>query len=393
MLFSIALICLCGLLAEALFRKLHLPHIIGMLLVGVILGPFCLNGLDESLLALAPDIKKIALIIILLKAGLTLDIHDLKMVGRPAILLSFLPAVFEAAAFLFFAPHFLGITVLEAGIIGVVLGAVSPAVVITRMAKMMEEGYGTKQGIPQMIIAGCSASDVIVIVVFSALLTMDTGESISAVSFLQIPESILFGILLGVISGYIMIWFFKRVHIRDTIKVIVMISVSLFFVVLEEMLDGIVAVSGLLAVMSMGIVIYNMYDVLAKRVTIKFGKIWVAAEIFLFVLVGATVNLPYAASAGIVVVILLFAGLLFRMAGSWLSLLGTKLNRKEKGFCLLTQIPKATVQAAIGGIPLAMGLACGNLVQTVAVISILITAPLGALLIDASYKKWLTKTE
>lgn len=392
MLLSIALIMLFGLFAGNIFKKIRLPYIIGMLVVGILLGPYVLDLLDESILNISGDLRQIALIIILMKAGLTLDISDLKRVGRPAVLLCFLPATMEIIAYLLLAPKLMGISLLEAGIIGAVMGAVSPAVIVPAMSKLIDQGWGTEKGIPQMIIAGSSADDVYVIVVFTALISLAQGGKVSAAEFLQVPVSILLGIALGAAVGFVLVLFFKKFHMRDTIKVIILLSVSFLLVVLEEALEGTVAVSGLLAVMTMGITIYNRYDVLAKRITGKFTKMWVPAEILLFVLVGAVVNIRYALSAGIMMIVMLMVGLLFRLAGTYLCVLGTKLNRKERMFCMISQIPKATVQAAIGGVALAKGLSCGNLVLTAAVVSILITAPIGAFAIESSYRKLLTQS-
>jgi len=392
MLVSLALIFLCGLLMGAIFSKLKLPSLLGMLLVGIILGPHVLNCLDSSILTISPDLREIALIIILAKAGLSLDINDLKKVGRPAIMMCFVPATLEIIGFLIFGPMLLHISLLEAGIMGAVMGAVSPAVIVPKMAKMMDEGWGTDKGIPQMIIAGSSADDVYVIVIFTALVSLASGGSASVMDFIQIPISIILGIALGLCVGLLLVKFFKSIHMRDSIKVLIILSVSFLFIALEDVLEGIVSVSGLLAVMSMGMAIFNRYDLLAKRISGKFSKLWIAAEIILFVLVGATVDIEYAAKAGLLVVIMLFIGLVFRLLGTYLCVIKTPLNRKERIFCLFAQIPKATVQAAIGGVPLAKGLACGNIVLTVAVVSILISAPIGAFLIDRTYKKFLNCT-
>lgn len=392
MLVSLALIFLCGLLMGAIFSKLKLPSLLGMLLVGIIWGPHVLNCLDSSILTISPDLREIALIIILAKAGLSLDINDLKKVGRPAVMMCFVPATLEIIGFLIFGPMLLHISLLEAGIMGAVMGAVSPAVIVPKMAKMMDEGWGTDKGIPQMIIAGSSADDVYVIVIFTALVSLASGGSASVMDFIQIPISIILGIALGLCVGLLLVKFFKSFHMRDSIKVLIILSVSFLFIALEDVLEGIVSVSGLLAVMSMGMAIFNRYDLLAKRISSKFSKLWIAAEIILFVLVGATVDIGYAAKAGLMVVIMLFIGLVFRLLGTYLCVIKTPLNRKERIFCLFAQIPKATVQAAIGGVPLAKGLACGNIVLTVAVVSILISAPIGAFLIDWTYKKFLNCT-
>lgn len=391
MLTSLALVFLCGLLLGSIFQKLKLPSLLGMLLTGILLGPCVLNLLDGSLLSISPDLREMALVIILLKAGLSLDLDDLKKVGRPAVLMCFLPATMEIAAFLLFGPALLHVSLLEAGILGAVMGAVSPAVIVPKMSRMMEEGLGTEKGIPQMIIAGSSADDVYVIVLFTALVTLAGGGSASVMDFVQIPVSIILGILLGVGSGLLLTKFFQTLHMRDSVKVLILLSVSFLFLALENLLKGRVSVSGLLAVMSMGVTLFNRYGLLARRISGKFSKLWVAAEVILFVLVGTTVDIHYAANAGAAVVLMLAVGLVFRLAGTYLCVVGTPLNRKERVFCMLAQVPKATVQAAIGGVPLAAGLACGQIVLTVAVIAILITAPLGAFLIDFTAKRFLQK--
>ena len=389
MLLSIALILLSGMAIAALFKKIGLPHIIGMLIVGILLGPHCLNLLDENIMLISADLRQIALIIILLKAGLSLDINVLKKVGRPAFLLCFVPATCEIIAYLLIGPKLLGVSLLEAGLIGAVMGAVSPAVVIPAMSRLMDNKWGTEKGIPQMIIAGASADDVYVIVVFTTMLSMVAGGKAKASDFVGVPISIVLGICLGIVSGLLLVLFFKKVHMRDTVKVLILLSVSFLFVSLENALEGIVPVSGLLAVMAMGITIYNRYEKLAKRVMSKFNKLWVAAEVFLFVLVGSIVNVEYALSAGLAMIIALFIGLFFRMIGVRLCLIKTKLNSGEKLFCMIAETPKATVQAAIGGVALSMGLPVGELVLTIAVVAILISAPLGAFGIEHSYRKLL----
>jgi len=391
MLTSLAIIFLLGLFLGHIFNKLKLPSLIGMLLTGIILGPYTLNLLDGSILSLSADLRKLALIIILTRAGLALDIKDLKKVGRPAILMCFVPACFEIAGIILLAPKLLGVSVLEAAIMGAVVAAVSPAVIVPKMLKMMESGYGTAKSIPQLIMAGASVDDIFVIVLFTSLTSLAVGGGMSPISFIQIPVSIVTGLLGGIVLGILLTIFFKRVHIRDSTKVIIILSMSFLLVYLEKASEGVVSFSGLLAVISMGATILRTYETLAKRLSGKFSKLWVGAEILLFVLVGATVDINYALSAGIMAVLVILGGLLFRMLGVFLCLIKTKLNIKERIFCVLAYIPKATVQAAIGAIPLAMGLPCGRIVLTVAVLSILITAPLGALGIDLSYKKFLNK--
>lgn len=391
MLTSIAIILLFGLLVGWIFSKVKLPSLLGMIIVGIVLSPHCLNLVDDSILTIAGDLRQIALIIILTRAGLSLNFFDLKKVGRPAILMCFLPACIEMVGTIIFAPLLLDVSILDAAIIGSVMAAVSPAVVVPRMIRLIEDGYGTDKSIPQLILAGASVDDVFVIVVFTALTTLASTGEVSAISFIQIPTSILLGVLLGGVVGTILVWFFKRFHIRDSIKVLIILSVSFLLLELQNRLEGIVPVSGLLAIMSVGIIINQKYDVLAKRLSVKYNKLWLGAEIFLFVLVGIAVDLKYALAAGIVVILLVILALVFRMMGVVISLLKTKLNKKERFFCAVAYTPKATVQAALGTVPLVMGLSCGEIVLTVAVISILITAPFGAICIDNLYKKLLSK--
>lgn len=393
MLTSLALIFLFGLIFGALFQKLRLPPLLGMLIVGIVLGPYALNWLDDSLLSISADLRQIALIIILTRAGLNLNISDLKKVGRPAILMCFLPACFEILGMLVLAPPLLHISYLDAAIMGAVVGAVSPAVIVPKMLRLMEEGYGTEKSIPQLILAGASVDDVFVIVLFSSFTGLAKGESLSPWRFAEIPISILLGVLLGAALGLALAFFFQKVHVRDSVKVLLLLSFSFLLVALEDALEGFVPISGLIAVMSLGIALQRKRDIVARRLSLKFSKLWVAAELLLFVLVGATVDLHYAYAAGLPAVILIFGVLLFRMAGVWVCLFKTKLLFKERLFCVLAYMPKATVQAAIGSVPLSMGLSCGNIVLTVAVLAILITAPLGAFLIDLTYKKLLSRDE
>ena len=385
MLTSIAIILLLGLVVGWLFSKLKLPSLLGMIIVGIVLSPHCLNMVDNSIIAISGDLRQIALVIILTRAGLSLNLFDLKKVGRPAVLMCFVPASIEMIGTIIVAPILLRVSVLEAAIIGSVIAAVSPAVIVPRMIKLIDEGYGKEKSIPQLILAGASVDDVFVIVVFTALTTLASTGEISVASFMEIPISIFLGVLLGGFVGLVLVWFFKQYHMRDSVKVLIILSVSFLLLELQNRLEGIVSVSGLLAIMSMGIVIKQKYDVLAKRLSVKYNKLWLGAEIFLFVLVN------YASKAGIVVIILVIAALIFRIVGVSLSLMKTELNRKERLFCAIAYTPKATVQAAIGTIPMAMGLACGEIVLTVAVVSILLTAPFGAICVDNLYKKLLSK--
>lgn len=389
MLTSLAFIFLLGMLLSSVLKKLRLPGLLGMLITGIVLGPYVLNLLDPSILSISPDLRQIALIIILTRAGLSLDINDLKKVGRPAILMCFVPACFEIAGMMLLAPGLLGISLLDAAIMGTVVAAVSPAVIVPKMLMLMEQGYGKENSIPQLIMAGASVDDVFVIVMFTALTGLAQGESITAVSFAQIPVSILTGMIAGVVTGILLAVLFAKLHIRDSGKVVVLLSISFLLITLENSIKGVIPFSGLLAVMSMGIALQKKRPVVAERLSVKYSKLWVAAEILLFVLVGATVDVSYALTAGASAVLLIFLVLLFRMAGVFLCMQKTKLSGKERLFCMIAYMPKATVQAAIGGVPLALGLGCGKIVLTVAVLAILITAPLGAFGVDMTYRRLL----
>lgn len=391
MLTSLALIFLCGLLLGSIFQKIKLPPLLGMIITGIVLGPYALNLIDQSVLSISSDLRQIALIIILTRAGLNLDINSLKKVGRPAILMCFVPACFEIIGMVLLAPPLLGISILDALIMGTVVAAVSPAVIVPKMLKLIETGYGKDKSIPQMIMAGASVDDVFVIVLFTSFTGLAQGESFSPISLIQVPISIILGIGLGILIGILLGFFFKKVHMRDSIKVIIILSISFLLVTLENSLKGIVPISGLIAIMSIGISLQKIRSDASKRISTKFSKLWVAAELMLFVLVGATVDIKYAFSAGIMAIVLIFGVLVFRMIGVLICLIKTKLNKKERLFCMIAYCPKATVQAAIGSIPLTMGLSCGNIVLTVAVLSILITAPLGAFFIELLYKKLLKK--
>ncbi|KJF64193.1 potassium transporter [Clostridioides difficile] len=393
MLTSLALIFLLGMASGGIFKKIKLPSLLGMLLTGIILGPYVLNLIDNSILDISSDLRKIALIIILTRAGLSLDINDLKKVGRPAVLMCFIPATFEIIGMIVLAPKLLGVSILEAAVMGAVVGAVSPAIIVPKMLKLMEEGYGTEKSIPQMLLAGTSIDDIFVIVMFTVFTGLAQGNSISAISFLQIPVSIILGAIAGAVIGICLAVFFKKVHMRDSAKGVLLLSISFLMISLETALEGLVSFSGLLAVMSIGIFLQIKYRVVARRLSIKYSKLWVGAEILLFVLVGATVDISYAFKAGIGAVILIFGVLLFRMVGVFFCLIKTNLTIKERLFCMIGYIPKATVQAVIGGVPLAMGMASGQLILTLAVLAILITAPLGAFGIDVTYKKLLTSVK
>ena len=397
MLLSISLILIVGMSMGWLCQKCRLPSLLGMLATGMVLGPYVLNLLDGSILGISPELRKMALIIILTRAGLGLDTSGLKKLGRPAVLMCFVPASFELMGVLLLAPKLMGLTVLEAAILGAVLAAVSPAVVVPRMVRLMDEGYGVKQGIPQLILAGASVDDVYVIVLFSTFVGMMQGESASLLSFVNIPVSILLGIALGAAVGFVLSWFFEtayaRAHtVRNSMKVIIVLGMAFLLMSIESWLKGIVSVSGLLAVVSMACVLkMRCVPSVSKRLSEKFGKLWLAAEVILFVLVGAAVDIRYTLAAGIPAVAMILLALVFRAAGVCLCMAGTALNRKERLFCVIAYLPKATVQAAIGSVPLAMGLPCGQIVLSVAVLAILITAPLGAIGMDATYQKLLEK--
>ena len=391
MLFSLTLIFLSGIVLGSIFNCLKLPQLLGMLLTGIILGPYLLNLLDPKILSISTDLRQIALIIILTRAGLNLDINDLKKVGRPAVLMCFVPATFEILGMIIFAPKFLGLGLLDSAILGTVIAAVSPAVVVPKMLKLMEDGYGTEEGIPQLIMAGASVDDVFVIVLFTSFIGLASNGTFSVLNLIKIPTSIFFGISVGFLCAILLIYFFKKVHIRDSMKVIIILNISFLLVTFEHSLTGIIGFSGLLAIMSMGTGIQEKNSILAKRLSSKYSKLWIAAEVILFVLVGATVNIKYALGASIPAILLIMTVIVFRMVGVFLCLLGTSLSYKERLFCMIAYCPKATVQAAIGSIPLSMGLSSGNIILTVAVLSILITAPLGAFAIDFSYKKLLNR--
>lgn len=393
MLTSLAYLFLLGLALGRLAGKLRLPPLLGMLLTGILLGPQVLNLLDRSLLSISAELRQLALIIILTRAGLSLNLSDLRKAGRSALLMCFVPASFEIIGVVLLAPRLLGVAVAEAAVIGGVLAAVSPAVVVPRMLRLMEEGYGAERQIPQIIMAGASADDVYVIVLFTAFTGLAQGKGFSPAALAAIPLSILTGIAVGAVAGLLLTYFFTKVHIRDTGKVLIFLSLAFLLVAAEHALKGHVPFSGLLAVMASGMALAKRRHDLSLRLSAKFSKLWVAAEVLLFVLVGATVDLRYAAAAGLAAAGVLLGAMVFRMAGVLVCMLGSRLTRKERLFCMLAYLPKATVQAAIGGIPLSMGLSCGNLVLTVAVLSILITAPLGAAAIDWSYQRLLTQVK
>ena len=399
MLTSLALIFLVGLSAAAICGYLHLPRIIGMLFTGIILGPHVLGLLDDKILSISSELRQIALIIILLKAGLSLNLADLKKVGRPAVMMAFVPASFEICGYLLCAPMILGITRIESAVMGAVLAAVSPAVVVPRMVQLMENGYGTEKSIPQMILAGASCDDIFVIVLFSTFAGMAQGGTADFTQFLNIPVSIVLGILLGAAVGYLLSLFFetayaKEHYVRNSMKVIVVLGLSFLLMAVETWAKPYVSVSGLLAVVSMACVLkMKCPKSVSGRLSEKYGKLWIAAEVVLFVMVGAAVDIRYTATAGGAAVVMILLALIFRAAGVCVCMAGTALNKKERLFTVIAYLPKATVQAAIGSVPMAMGLSCGQIVLSVAVLAILITAPLGAIGMDVTYRRLLKRQE
>ncbi len=399
MLTSLALIFLVGLSAAAICGYLHLPRIIGMLFTGIIQGPHVLGLLDDKILSISSELRQIALIIILLKAGLSLNLADLKKVGRPAVMMAFVPASFEICGYLLCAPMILGITRIESAVMGAVLAAVSPAVVVPRMVQLMENGYGTEKSIPQMILAGASCDDIFVIVLFSTFAGIAQGGTADFTQFLNIPVSIVLGILLGAAVGYLLSLFFetayaKEHYVRNSMKVIVVLGLSFLLMAVETWAKPYVSVSGLLAVVSMACVLkMKCPKSVSGRLSEKFGKLWIAAEVVLFVMVGAAVDIRYTATAGGAAVVMILLALIFRAAGVCVCMAGTALNKKERLFTVIAYLPKATVQAAIGSVPMAMGLSCGQIVLSVAVLAILITAPLGAIGMDMTYRRLLKRQE
>ena len=399
MLTSLALIFLVGLSAAAICGYLHLPRIIGMLFTGIILGPHVLGLLDDKILSISSELRQIALIIILLKAGLSLNLADLKKVGRPAVMMAFVPASFEICGYLLCAPMILGITRIESAVMGAVLAAVSPAVVVPRMVQLMENRYGTEKSIPQMILAGASCDDIFVIVLFSTFAGMAQGGTADFTQFLNIPVSIVLGILLGAAVGYLLSLFFetayaKEHYVRNSMKVIVVLGLSFLLMAVETWAKPYVSVSGLLTVVSMACVLkMKCPKSVSGRLSEKFGKLWIAAEVVLFVMVGAAVDIRYTATAGGAAVVMILLALIFRAAGVCVCMAGTALNKKERLFTVIAYLPKATVQAAIGSVPMAMGLSCGQIVLSVAVLAILITAPLGAIGMDVTYRRLLKRQE
>lgn len=390
MLTSFAIIILCSLFFGYLFKKVGLPSLIGMILTGVLLGPYMLDLINPTILEISPELREFALVVILTRAGLSLNIKEMKSFGRPAMLMCFLPALFEMLGVFLLAPVLFGISRIDALIMGAVISAVSPAVIVPRMLNIIDEGYGMEKNIPKIILAGVSVDDIFVIIMFTVFLSLGLGGDFTPISLINIPISIILGIILGFIIGYILVLFFKKFRMRDSVKLLIMLSISFLCLQIEDSLSGIVPISGLLSIMSLSVTLNTFYEDLAKRLSAKYNKLWVFAELILFVLVGASLDIFYASKEGINAVLLVFLALGFRMVGVYISLIKTNLNIKEKVFCFISYIPKATVQAGIGAIPLSMGLASGQTILTVAVVAILITAPIGAILIDRLYKKLLS---
>lgn len=395
MLLSFSLIFLLGIGFGAIFNKLKLPSLLGMLVVGIILSPNFLNILDEKIMSISPELRKIALVIILTRAGLNLNFQELKKIGHPAVFMCFLPALFEILATLFLGQKFLGLSILDSLILGTVIAAASPGIIIPKMLNIMNEKYGIKKGIPQLLMACASVDNVFVIILFTAFTGLATNGHIEPLNFLRIPSSIVFGLLAGKLIGKILLLLFKKFSIRDSLKVLIMLNISFLLFTIESRsnINSIpwFSFSGLLAIMTIGTMIKQENIILADRLSLKFTKLWLGAEIILFVLVGATINLKSALHLGITGVIFIFTVLAFRLFGVFLSTIGSGFNKKERLFCMIGYSPKATVQAVIGSIPLALGLSCGDTVLTMAILAILFTAPIGAFVIDYSYRKLLEK--
>lgn len=392
MLTDIAVIFLLGIVFAKVFEKMGLAPIIGMLMAGIIISPHQLNIVSDTIINLSADLRQIALVVILTRAGLSLNFDKLKKVGRPAILLSFVPASIEMLAIIFFSQNFFNIDTIDAGIMAAVLAAVSPAIVVPRMIKLINEGYGGDKNIPEMILAGASVDDVFVIVFFSSFLALKTGGKLSAMSFLNIPISIITGIFLGIIIGKIFVFVFEKININEIYKTMIFVSLSFLMLKLQSLIEPYIAMSALIAIMSAGIVINRIDSKMAKELLGTYNRLWKVFELFLFVLVGISVDLAYIKEAGLLAVLLIIIGLIFRMIGVNISLIGTNLDKNERVFTSFAYLPKATVQAAIGPVALSMGLNSGNLILSVSVIAILLTAPLGAILTDKTYKKLLKKS-
>lgn len=387
---SLAIIILLGLFADYLFRKMRLPGLVGMLMVGILCGPYVLNIMQPELLKVSADLRMVALIVILLRAGLELRRDTLNRIGRSAALLSAVPALFEGAMITVLGPVFLNLSYLDSAILGAILAAVSPAVVVPLMINFIDRRKGTAKGIPTLMLAGSSVDDVFVIVIFSILLGMyGGGHSNLFIKLLEIPESILLGIGVGAALGYVLYRVFERYQLRATKMTIIIVAVSIMLTWLEEELKTRVSMSALLGVMTVGFIILEKSEIRAHKMSQKLSKVWIFAEILLFVLVGAQVNITVAWHAGLAGAALIFIALIGRSIGTYLSVTGTDLNFKERVFCIISYVPKATVQAAIGAVPLEAGVQSGDIILAVAVLSILLTAPLGAIGIQTTGDRWL----
>ena len=377
---SLAVILLLGLLANRLFEKLKMPGLLGMLILGIVIGPYGLNILQPDMILISADLRKIALIIILLRAGLGVKRDDLKENGITALKMSSIPCLIEGLFVALASIKFLNFTFIQGGILGFIIAAVSPAVVVPFMLKLIENNVGSKRGIPTLILAGASIDDVFAITIFGAFLGLYSGSHINiAIQLLNIPVSIILGVAAGIIIGFLLIKLFRRYDIHDTKKTLIILGFSILLSELENMLKIKIQVATLLGVMAIGFVIMERLPDIGKKLSGKFGDIWVPAQILLFVLVGAQVNINVALEAGGVGIIVILIGLVGRSLGVIISLFATDFNWKERLFCIIAYIPKATVQAAIGAIPLSLGVESGDIILAVAVLSILITAPLGAI--------------
>ena len=375
---SIAIIILFGLTLNFIFEKLKLPGLLGMLLLGIVLGPYVLDVLDSALLSISSDLRKLALIIILLRAGLGISKDNLNKVGKTAIKMSFIPGILEGLTIASLSMFLFNMTFIEGGILGFIVAAVSPAVVVPSMLNFIDNKIGEKKNIPTLILASASIDDVVAITIFTTFLGLYSGSQINiGMSLLSIPISIVLGIVIGVLTGLLLVSFFKKHHVRDTKKVLIILGIATLLTSLETVLSGLVPIASLLGVMTIGFVLLEKREIVAKRLAKKFNKIWVFSEILLFVLIGSQVNIEVAFNSGLKGVIIILCGLILRSIGVLISTLGTDLNLKERLFCAIAYTPKATVQAAIGAIPLSLGVPSGELILAVAVLSIILTAPLG----------------
>lgn len=387
---SLAIIILLGLVVNTVFERLEMPGLLGMLILGVIIGPHALNWIDPDLIKISDDLRKIALIVILLRAGLGISRESLKKVGSTAIKLSCIPGLMEGFTIAIISTVVLDFSFIQGGILGFIIAAVSPAVVVPHMLNYIEQGIGTKKGVPTLLLAGSSIDDVFAITIFATFLGLYSGAHVNiGIKILSVPISIILGIVIGLTLGLIMVSIFKRNHIRDTKKVLLIIGIAILLTALEKVLERKVEIAGLLGVMTIGFMILEKMPNVGKRLAIKFNKIWVFAEILLFVMVGSQVDISVALDSGLDGLTIIFIGLIARSLGVIFSTLGTNLSWRERLFCIISYTPKATVQAAIGSVPLSLGVKSGDVILAVAVLSILITAPLGAIGIRASAHKLL----